>query len=84
MKHSELNVSIVLFQAFGLERFRKNCHQMAGGFNYVLTAMFTPTPPAPTGGGTNRGGGSGDTGKGASRIVTGAGTLYAACQPSSN
>jgi hypothetical protein len=27
-------------QAFGLERFRKNCHQMVGGFNYVLTTMF--------------------------------------------
>lgn len=27
-------------QAFGLERFRKNCQQMVGGFNYVLTIMF--------------------------------------------
>jgi hypothetical protein len=27
-------------QAFGLDRFRKNCQQMVGGFNYVLTTMF--------------------------------------------
>jgi len=30
-------------QAFGLERFRKNCQQMVGGFNYVLTSMFPHT-----------------------------------------
>lgn len=27
-------------QAFGLERFRKNCHKMVGGFNYVLNGMY--------------------------------------------
>ncbi|KAK7793496.1 hypothetical protein R5R35_010164 [Gryllus longicercus] len=27
-------------QAFGLERFRKNCQKMVNGFNYVLSGMF--------------------------------------------
>nr|CAI5859721.1 unnamed protein product [Callosobruchus analis] len=26
--------------AFGYERFKKNCHKMAGGFNYVLSNLF--------------------------------------------
>ncbi|PNF28461.1 Protein preli-like [Cryptotermes secundus] len=30
-------------QAFGLERFRKNCQQMVGGFNHVLMTMFPLT-----------------------------------------
>lgn len=30
-------------QAFGLDRFRKNCSKMAGGFNYVLAHMFPGT-----------------------------------------
>ncbi|PSN37194.1 PRELI domain-containing protein 1 [Blattella germanica] len=33
-------------QAFGLERFRKNCNQMVGGFNYVLSTMFPHTAAA--------------------------------------
>lgn len=27
-------------QAFGLDRFRKNCEKMVGGFNYVLCSLF--------------------------------------------
>lgn len=27
-------------RAFGVDRFRKNCNQMANGFNYVLHSMF--------------------------------------------
>ncbi|XP_012283426.1 PRELI domain-containing protein 1, mitochondrial [Orussus abietinus] len=27
-------------QAFGLDRFKKNCAKMSGGFNYVLSHMF--------------------------------------------
>ncbi|XP_063987030.1 PRELI domain-containing protein 1, mitochondrial [Diachasmimorpha longicaudata] len=30
-------------QAFGLERFKKNCMKMSGGFNYVLAHMFPGT-----------------------------------------
>lgn len=30
-------------QAFGLDRFRKNCTKMSGGFNYVLAHMFPGT-----------------------------------------
>jgi len=30
-------------QAFGLDRFKKNCTKMAEGFNYVLTNMFPRT-----------------------------------------
>ncbi|XP_015116261.1 PRELI domain-containing protein 1, mitochondrial [Diachasma alloeum] len=30
-------------QAFGLERFKKNCVKMSGGFNYVLAHMFPST-----------------------------------------
>lgn len=30
-------------QAYGLDRFKKNCAQMSGGFNYVLTQMFPHT-----------------------------------------
>lgn len=30
-------------QAFGLDRFKKNCTKMAEGFNYVLTNMFPHT-----------------------------------------
>ncbi|XP_034948167.1 PRELI domain-containing protein 1, mitochondrial [Chelonus insularis] len=30
-------------QAFGLERFKKNCSKMTGGFNYVLAHMFPET-----------------------------------------
>ncbi|KAK0080299.1 hypothetical protein PV325_000150 [Microctonus aethiopoides] len=30
-------------QAFGLERFKKNCLKMTGGFNYVLAHMFPST-----------------------------------------
>ncbi|XP_017781070.1 PREDICTED: protein preli-like [Nicrophorus vespilloides] len=26
--------------AFGYERFKKNCHKMAGGFNHVLMSMY--------------------------------------------
>lgn len=33
-------------QAFGLERFRKNCQKMVGGFNYVLCMMFPHTAAA--------------------------------------
>ncbi|KAJ9596301.1 hypothetical protein L9F63_012668 [Diploptera punctata] len=33
-------------QAFGLERFRKNCQKMVGGFNYVLSTMFPHTAAA--------------------------------------
>lgn len=30
-------------QAFGLDRFKKNCLQMTNGFNYVLAHMFPQT-----------------------------------------
>ncbi|XP_057335097.1 PRELI domain-containing protein 1, mitochondrial [Microplitis mediator] len=30
-------------QAFGLDRFKKNCYQMTGGFNFVLANMFPTT-----------------------------------------
>ncbi|XP_043283523.1 PRELI domain-containing protein 1, mitochondrial isoform X2 [Venturia canescens] len=30
-------------QAFGLDRFKKNCAKMTGGFNYVLAHMFPST-----------------------------------------
>lgn len=30
-------------QAFGLDRFKKNCSKMSGGFNYVLAHMFPHT-----------------------------------------
>ena len=30
-------------QAFGVDRFRKNCSKMASGFNYVLEHMFPYT-----------------------------------------
>jgi len=30
-------------QAFGLDRFKKNCIKMSEGFNYVLTNMFPQT-----------------------------------------
>lgn len=30
-------------QAFGLDRFKKNCVKMYGGFNYVLAQMFPHT-----------------------------------------
>ena len=30
-------------QAFGVDRFRKNCQQMVGGFNFVLCRMFPET-----------------------------------------
>lgn len=30
-------------QVFGLDRFKKNCIQMTGGFNYVLAHMFPST-----------------------------------------
>ncbi|KAG7200681.1 hypothetical protein KM043_001234 [Ampulex compressa] len=30
-------------QAFGLDRFKKNCSKMSGGFNYVLAHMFPNT-----------------------------------------
>ncbi|XP_011312089.1 protein preli-like [Fopius arisanus] len=30
-------------QAFGLDRFKKNCMRMSGGFNYVLAHMFPST-----------------------------------------
>lgn len=30
-------------QAFGLDRFKKNCSKMTGGFNYVLAHMFPAT-----------------------------------------
>ena len=30
-------------QAFGLDRFRKNCAKMSSGFNYVLEHMFPHT-----------------------------------------
>lgn len=26
--------------AFGYERFKKNCHKMVGGFNYVLSSLY--------------------------------------------
>ncbi|XP_063220738.1 PRELI domain-containing protein 1, mitochondrial [Bacillus rossius redtenbacheri] len=32
-------------QAFGMERFRKNCLKMTGGFNHVLAAMFPHAAP---------------------------------------
>lgn len=30
-------------QVFGLDRFKKNCSKMTGGFNYVLAHMFPST-----------------------------------------
>lgn len=30
-------------QAFGLDRFKKNCTKMSNGFNYVLAHMFPST-----------------------------------------
>lgn len=30
-------------QAFGLDRFKKNCTKMSNGFNYVLAHMFPQT-----------------------------------------
>lgn len=33
-------------QAFGIERFKKNCSKMIRGFDYVLANMF-PTPISP-------------------------------------
>lgn len=32
-------------QAFGVERFKKNCNKTVKGFNYVLSTMF-PMPPS--------------------------------------
>lgn len=37
-------------QAFGVERFKKNCAKTVRGFNHVLSAMFPPPasqPPQP-------------------------------------
>lgn len=31
-------------RAFGVERFKKNCHKMVSGFNHVLYAMFPMHP----------------------------------------
>lgn len=33
-------------RAFGVERFKKNCHKMVAGFNIVLDAMFPATEAA--------------------------------------
>lgn len=33
-------------RAFGVERFKKNCHKMVAGFNIVLDAMFPATKAA--------------------------------------
>lgn len=30
-------------QAFGLDRFKKNCHKMANGFDLVLSRLFPAT-----------------------------------------
>ncbi|XP_004924086.1 protein preli-like [Bombyx mori] len=36
-------------RAFGIERFKKNCSQMASGFNHVLHSMY-PRPASPASG----------------------------------
>lgn len=33
-------------QAFGVERFKKNCSKTVRGFNYVLSTMFPTSPPS--------------------------------------
>ncbi|XP_067003455.1 protein preli-like [Anabrus simplex] len=73
-------------QAFGLERFRKNCHKMVGGFNYVLRNMFPGTSssqddsnlqPPSTMKETFK-----DTAKKASELAKSkTGPIYASCQP---
>ncbi|XP_069678249.1 protein preli-like [Periplaneta americana] len=76
-------------QAFGLDRFRKNCHQMIGGFNYVLTTMFPHTasvPHTPADDITNQVASKKEALKDAAKKATDlakskAGPIYASCQP---
>nr|CAD7256266.1 unnamed protein product [Timema shepardi]CAD7394912.1 unnamed protein product [Timema cristinae]CAD7427350.1 unnamed protein product [Timema monikensis]CAD7576610.1 unnamed protein product [Timema californicum] len=78
-------------QAFGLERFRKNCQKMVGGFNCVLAAMYPQAtaaglsshspggnPASPTKKETLK-----DAAKKATDLAKAkAGPIYASCQPS--
>lgn len=76
-------------QAFGLDRFRKNCQQMVGGFNYVLTTMFphaAPVPHTPSDEVTNQVASKKEALKDAAKKATDlakskAGPIYASCQP---
>jgi len=76
-------------QAFCLERFCKNCQQMVGEFNYVLTSMFPHTSVSH---GTSddvanhTSSAKKDTLKDAAKKATDiakskAGPIYASCQP---
>jgi len=76
-------------QAFGLERFRKNCQQMVGGFNYVLTSMFPYTSVSHATSdevANHTSSAKKDTLKDAAKKATDiakskAGPIYASCQP---
>jgi hypothetical protein len=76
-------------QAFGVDRFKKNCTKMANGFNYVLTAMFPQTgliqmQTADSGLTTLSKDKIKDAAKKASELAKKkAGSLYASSQPSS-
>lgn len=76
-------------QAFGIDRFRKNCNKMVSGFNYVLSRMFPGRASqedvsnhvsATTASGKDK---LIDAAKKASDLAKAkAGTMYASCQPS--
>lgn len=73
-------------QAFGVERFRKNCQKMVSGFNYVLSSLFPATSVSLREETMNQGLGSTkkDALKDAAKKATDlakskAGTIYASC-----
>uniref|UniRef100_A0A1B6E3G8 PRELI/MSF1 domain-containing protein n=1 Tax=Clastoptera arizonana TaxID=38151 RepID=A0A1B6E3G8_9HEMI len=76
-------------QAFGIDRFRKNCQKQVNGFNYVLFKMFRPVnmtnPDELTSQSTSSSGKEKliDAAKKASDLAKAkAGTMYASCQTS--
>ncbi|KAF6199707.1 hypothetical protein GE061_006005 [Apolygus lucorum] len=75
-------------QAFGIDRFKKNCVKMVSGFNFVLASMF-PAAVLPASHGVStpvmtRGEKLKDAAKKASELAKSkANTLYATCEPSS-
>lgn len=77
-------------QAFGIDRFRKNCQKQVDGFNYILIKMFRPivvtnpeetiTSHIPASSGKEK---LIDAAKKASDLAKAkAGTMYASCHPS--
>lgn len=74
-------------QAFGVERFRKNCVKMVHGFNYVLSTMFpsavsthhsTTAQPTST---TAKEKLKGAAKKASDLAKSKAGSLYISCEP---